>query len=123
MKSPGEISMELEKVIEAWEDLAPDKSFGAMTLEQFKARVKPSLDTRDTLMAVKNARIDAQTDRSMSDADSLLAVQQVVSGIKADPTEGENSALYEACGYIPKYKRKSGLSRKAKTAGSQVQAN
>ncbi len=55
--------MELEKVIEAWEDLAPDKSFGAMTLEQFKARVKPSLDTRDTLMAVKNARIDAQTDR------------------------------------------------------------
>ncbi len=123
MKSPGEISKELEKVIEAWEDLAPDKSFGAMTLEQFKARVKPSLDTRHTLEAVRNARINAQTGRSHSDADSLMAVQQVVNGIKADPTEGEDSALYEACGYIPKLKRKSGLSRKAKTAGSQVQAS
>ncbi len=114
--------MRLEKVIEAWVDLAPDKLFGAMTLEQFKTRVKPSLDTRHTLETVKNARIDAQTTRSHSDADSLLAVQQVVSGIKADPTEGEDSALYEACGYVPKSKKRSGLSRKAKTAVTQVQA-
>ncbi len=59
-----------------------------MTLEQFKTRVKTSLDTRDTLMAVRNARIDAQTDRSMSDSDSILAVQQVVSGIKARNNRG-----------------------------------
>lgn len=123
MITPKETSARIAKVIVAWEDLAPDKSFGAMTLDQFKTRVKPSLDTRDTLAAVKNARIDAQTTRSHSDADSRLAVQQVVSGIKADPTEGEDSALFEACGYIPKTKRKSGLSRKAKTAVTQVQAS
>lgn len=123
MNSPKETSDRIAKAIEAWEDLAPDKSFGGMTLEQFKARVKPSLDTRDTLMAVKNALIDAQMTRSHSDADSLLAVQQVVNGVKADPTEGEDSALYEACGYVPKSKRKSGLSRKAKTAATQGQTS
>ncbi|MEO5717669.1 MAG: hypothetical protein ABIR29_03755 [Chthoniobacterales bacterium] len=121
MKAPIETSKQIKKVIEAWADLAPDKSFGAMTLEQFKTRVKPSLDTRDMLLTVKNARIDAQTTRLQSDADSLLAVSQVVSGVKADPTEGEDSALYEACGYVPKSKRKSGLSRKAKTAVTQGQ--
>ena len=121
MKAPKTISNELMTVIEAWEDLAPDKLFGGMTLDGFKARVKPSMDSRDTLDAVKNARINAQTSRQHSDADSQLAVQQVVNGIKADPTEGEDSALYEACGYVPKSKRKSGLSRKAKTAVTQVQ--
>ena len=123
MKSPKDTSDQIAKVIEAWQDLAPNKSFGGMTLDAFKKRVQPSLDTRGTLMAVKNARIDAQTTRSHSDADSLLAVQQVVSGIKADPTEGEDSALYEACGYVPKSKKKSGLSRKAKTAVAQVPAS
>jgi hypothetical protein len=32
--------------------------------------------------------------------------------VVADPTEGANSALYEACGYIRKDNRKSGLTRK-----------
>lgn len=122
MNSPNVIEASITRVIEAWQDLAPDKSFAEMTLEAFKERVKPSLDTRGTLMAVKNARIDAQTTRSQSDAGSLLAVQQVVNGIRADPTEGEDSALYEACGYVPKSKKKSGLSRKAKTAVIQVPA-
>jgi hypothetical protein len=120
MKAPKDTSTKITKVTEAWEDLAPDKSFGGMTFDAFKTRVKPSLDNRATLEGVKNARINAQTGRSASDADSLLAVRQVVAGIKADPTEGDDSALYEASGYVPKSKRKSGLSRKAKTAESQV---
>ena len=116
MKTPKEISDKITNVISAWENLAADKSFAAMTLEQFKTRVKPSLDTRGTLLTVKNARIDAQTTRSHSDADSVLAVQLVVNAIKGDITEGEDSALYEACGYVRKSERKSGLGRKTKTA-------
>ena len=94
-----------------------------MTLEQFKVRVKPSLDARNELSTARNTRISALTGRMVSDDESQKALLLVVNAIKGDPTEGEDSALYEACGYVPKSKRKSGLSRKAKTAGSQVLAS
>jgi hypothetical protein len=123
MKSPKGIADKVGQVAEAWEDLAPDKTFGGMTLAQFKARVKPSSDARNTLQQVKNSRLNAQQSRSASDADALVAVDLVVNGIKADSTEGQNSALYEACGYIPKSKRKSGLSRKAKAAATPAKSS
>ena len=42
----------------------------------------------------------------------MTRVQLVVAGVIADPTEGANSALYEAMGYVRKSERKSGLTRK-----------
>ena len=38
--------------------------------------------------------------------------QQVVAGVLADPTEGPDSALYEAFGYTRKSERKPGLTRR-----------
>ncbi len=120
MEAPKKIEENIKAVAEAWEDLASDKTFGGMTLEQFNARVKPSLDARTALATAKNTRINALTGRMLSDEESQKALLLVVNAIKGDPTEGEDSALYEACGYVPKSKRKSGLSRKAKTAVAPV---
>jgi hypothetical protein len=36
----------------------------------------------------------------------------VVNGVRADPEEGDDSALYEAMGYTRRSERKSGLTRK-----------
>src|SRR5665213_1964127 len=110
MNSPKKVESAITEVSAAWEELAPDKSFGGMTLDQFKAVAQPSLDVRKTLSGAKDQRINAQTNRARSDAASWAAILLVVAGIKADPAEGEDSALYEACGYVPKSKRKSGLS-------------
>ena len=123
MDAPKLIEESISAVTAAWQDLTPDKSFGGMTLDQFKARVKPSLDARGELATAKNTRINALTGRMLSDEESQKAILLVVNAIKGDPTEGEDSALYEACGYVPKSKRKSGLSRKAKTAVTQVPAS
>jgi hypothetical protein len=46
--------------------------------------------------------------RDAADADSLAKIQLVVKGVAGDPAYGEDSALYEALGYV----RKSGLTRK-----------
>lgn len=123
MNAPKKIEDAIKSVIAAWDNLTPAKSFGAMTLEQFKARVKPSLDARGELATARNTRINALTGRMLSDEESQKAILLVVNAIKGDPSEGEDSALYEACGYVPKSKRKSGLSRKAKTAVTQVPAS
>lgn len=103
-------------MIDAWSDLAEDKKFANMTLEEFRTRVKPSLDTRQTLKTLKDSQIDALTTRSQSDEESMKTLLLVVNSIKGDPSEGEDSALYKACGYVRKSERKSGLSRKTKTA-------
>ncbi len=121
MKAPKEIAGKLKKVETAWETLAPTKSFGGMTLDQFKATVKPSLDARDSLQTADTQRTETKVQREQNDAKSLDALQLVVNSIKGDPTEGgEDGALYAACGYVRKSDRKSGLSRKAKTATQPI---
>lgn len=120
MIQPKKIETSINEVSEAWEELAPDKSFAGMTLPQFQAKVQLSLDSRKKLSGAKDQRISAQSDRARNDAVSRETLLLVVNAIKGDPTEGEDSALYEACGYIPKSKRKSGLSRKAKTAEALI---
>lgn len=112
----------IDKAAKAWEVLAPDQTFGGMTLAQFKTKVQPSLEARDTVKTVANQRVDAQAKRAEGDLESQKVLSLVINSIKGDPTHGEDSALYKACGFVPKSERKSGLSRKAKTAQVQQKA-
>lgn len=121
MRAPREIAVKLTTVVKAWETIAPTKSFAGMTLDEFKAQVKPSLDARDSLQTADTQRTETKVQREQNDEKSLEAMQLVVNSIKGDPTEGgEDGALYAACGYVRKSDRKSGLSRKAKTATQAV---
>lgn len=113
--NPNKTEAKLDKVINAWTNIASDKMFGGMTLAQFKTACKPSLDARDEL-----AKLDAlytQWQNRRDNADTLTAdfIQKVVNGVKGDPTYGDDCDLYEAMGYIRKSERKSGLTKK-KTA-------
>jgi len=105
----------LKQVVSAWETLAPTKSFGGMTLEQFKVKVNPSLDVRDQITVLGNQAIEAGTRRDDADAISNNVTLLVVNAVKGDPEHGEDGALYAAMGYIRKSDRQSGLSRKAPT--------
>ena len=109
---PKQIADDTTKILNAWETLAADKSFGGMTLAQYKAKVKPSFDARDQIATLEHqmtAAIDARED---ADADTLGINQKVVKGVVGDPEFGEDCDLYEAMGYIRKSERKSGLTRK-----------
>ena len=114
MQSPNITVEKLNKLVQSWQDLAPDKSFGGMTLAEFKTKVQPSLDARESITDAATKMVDATTRRQLSDAESQQLVQLVVSSIKGDPTVGNDSALYEAAGYVRKSERKSGLARKQK---------
>ena len=105
----------IQRILNAWQTLAPDKSFGGMTLAQFQAAVQPSLDSRQKIEVLEDQLTQTITDREAADETSLTRIKQVISGILADPTEGPDSALYEASGYTPDRDRKSGLTRKRKS--------
>jgi hypothetical protein len=109
---PKDNEQKMERMINAWETLAPDKSFGGMTLPQFKAAFQPAQAARQRLDELDDQLKQAQANRDDADEAVLAKAQLVINGVLADPTEGADSALYEAMGYTRKSERKSGLTRK-----------
>ena len=102
-------------VMNAWQTLAPGKTFGGMTLAQFQTALQPSLDARQRIEVLEDQLTQSIADREAADDVSLTRIKQVVNGVRADPTEGPDSALYQALGYKPDRDRKSGLTRKRKS--------
>src|SRR5437868_15435562 len=103
------------KVKNAWKNLAEEKTFGGMTLAQFETQVNASLAPRQRLDEIDDEKMEQQALRESEDEVTLGKIELVVAGIIADPAYGSDSALYEACGYVRKSERKSGLTRKKKT--------
>ena len=115
------VAGKLQTVVNAWGTLRPSKSFAGMTLEQFKAKVQPSLAARDQLVTLSSQTVDNRTQRHTSDDASIAQAQLVVNAVKGDIDEGENGSLYAAMGYVPKTARRSGLTRKGKTPTPETQ--
>ena len=96
----------------AWETLAPAKSFGGMKLEDFRAITQPAIDARARIDDLEDQLKQAIADRDEADLAFEAKAQLAVNGVLADPAEGPDSALYEAFGYTARRDRKSGLTRK-----------
>ena len=112
MATPKNVEDKLERMLNAWRTLAPDKSFGGMTLAQFEAAAAPSKAARQRINDLNDQTTAAMTDRDEADDALLAKAQLVVAGVLADPTEGADSALYETFGYTRKSARKTGLTRR-----------
>ena len=96
----------------AWETLAPDKSFGGMAFPQFRALADLSKAARDRIDELEDQLKQAIVERERADEAFLERADLVVNGVRADPTEGPDSALYQSFGYKRKSERRSGLHRK-----------
>jgi hypothetical protein len=112
--NPKTTQQKMEKMLNAWETLAPNKSFGGMTLAQFQAAAQPSQAARQQIDDLEDQLTQALATREAADEAFLAKAQLVVNGVLADSTEGADSALYEAMGYTRKSERRSGLTRKGK---------
>ena len=120
MPNPKAIGDHINSVIAGWEEHAADATFAGLTLAQFKAKAKPSLDARVTIDDLDLKLAGARVDRDNADVTSDEIANNVVNSVKGDPNFGENSALYASFGYIRKDDRKSGLTR---TANNVVPVN
>lgn len=110
--SPKDTELKLQRMLNGWETLAPDKSFGGMTLQQFKTAAQPAQAARQRLEELDDQRKQATAQREAADDALQVKMQQVIAGVLADPAEGPDSALYESMGYTRKSERKTGLTRK-----------
>jgi predicted glycosyltransferase len=110
--SPKVIEEKYNRILNAWKTLAPDKTFGGMTLAQFEAQIAKSNAPRVKIESLDDELKQEQANRETEDTQTLKACDTVVKNVVADPTFGDDSALYEAMGYVRKSNRKSGLTRK-----------
>ena len=110
--TPRNTEDKINRIVTAWEQLAPTKSFGAMTLTEFKAIAGESTAAREKIEALQDQLSQAINQRDTADETSLAKIQLVVNGVLADPTEGADGSLYEAMGYTRRSERKTGLTRK-----------
>lgn len=103
----------MDRMLNALRTLAPDKTFGGMTLDQFAAVVARSKAARQRIEDLDDQRTQAAAERESADEVFLEKAQHVVNGVLADPEFGPDSALYEALGYTRESERKSGLTRRS----------
>jgi hypothetical protein len=101
----------INSVIQSWSSNSPMKAFFGMTLDQYREAVKPSFDIRGEIAETQKRLKGLMAKRDDADAASTRLTQNVVQSVKADPTEGENSPMYSAMGYVRKSERSSGLKR------------
>ena len=109
--NPRSTGERMQKMLTAWETLAAAKSFGGMTLDQFRTAAAPAQEARQRIADLESQMTQAINARDAADAAFNAKAQLVVNGVLADPTEGPDSSLYEAFGYTRKSERRSGLTR------------
>jgi hypothetical protein len=101
----------INSVIQSWSSNSLAKSFFGMTLDQYREAVKPSFDLRAEIAETQKRLKGLMAKRDDADVASTRLTQNIVQSVKADPTEGENSPMYGAMGYVRKSERSSGLKR------------
>lgn len=112
--SPKKTMEKLETILNAFEQLAPNETFGGMTVAQFLAQVNEARNIRAEIADLEDQLANLKVRRDTIDAKSLEKAQLLVNGVIGNPDFGPDSALYEGMGYIRKSNRKSGLTRKKK---------
>ena len=105
--APGAIQERYRKFIQAWDTLAPTKTFGGFTLEEIKSLGKASDDARSVIDDLDTQMAGAISTRDMGDDAITDALELVINGVRADKSVGgADGALYKEMGYVPKSQRK-----------------
>ena len=107
--SPKQIEQRLKQAVTVWRSLRPTSKFLGLTVDEFEEELKPCQDAREAVNEAEAKLTGAINTRNEVDQAGLALVDRFVSAVKADATEGENSEVLEALGYVIPSKRKSGL--------------
>ena len=115
-KNPSKTELRMDRILNAWETLAPRKTFAGLTLAQIQAKAEPPRATRRRIADLEDQLTEALTARDKADNEMQSLLDSVVNAVRGDLSEGPDSALYQAMGYRRKSEYKSGLTRRRPTS-------
>jgi hypothetical protein len=99
-RSPAAKLAHILRVIRAWENSARDSSFFGMTLEQFKAAVRPSIELHARIANLQESLRMAIKQRNVADAKSMELCMNVGFAVKGNRRYGADSVLIAEMGYV-----------------------
>lgn len=106
----------------AWREIAPDASFGGMTLAEFETATAPLGESIRRLQALEVQTSGEIRNRDVADEAARGLLRLVAHSVRGEPAFGENSQLYRAMGFVPLSERQSGLTRKGTEPADGEQA-
>ena len=112
MQTPQSNLERITSVLKAWQNLRPGKSFGELTLDEYKRIVQPSLDSRARIAQLEALLVAERATRDEADRTSMPATRRIVDSVMGDPEEGPNGAVYEAMGFVRTSEIRRGLVRR-----------
>ncbi len=112
--NPKKVMDRANTVLNAFEQLAPEATFGGLKLNDYLAQVNLSRVDRNSIDDIDDLKIQALAKRDKTDEKTADDTDLIINGVRGDPNFGPDSALYEAMGFVRKSARKSGLTRKKK---------
>ena len=104
----------IERALNALSTIAPDDKFNDLGLAEIASQAERCRAPRRRLAEIGTLEGAQIAIREAEDEKMLTMIERVVLGILGDERFGEDSALYEAFGYIRKSNRRSGLTRRKK---------
>ena len=110
--TPREYETKYDRFLNALTTLAPDKVFGGVALPAFETQTGKSDAPRRRIETKYDEIRQEEVERDSEDVVTMRMCEMIKNGVIADPEFGDDSALYEALGYVRKSNRKSGLTRK-----------
>lgn len=110
--TPKENETKYNRFLAAFKTLAPTKTFSGITLADFEIQCGKSNTPREEIVKLDDQRMQEEANRDTSDIATMKMCEMLKNGVVADPDFGDDSALYEAFGFVRKSERKSGLTRK-----------
>ncbi len=112
-----DLAARADRIADAWKRNFPGKTFSGLTLEQFRETFNPCREVRVELAQLAWQRKTLLMRRRKVDLAGDPVLLRVVHAVRADPEVGENSPMYSAMGYVPKFRRrKPGRKKKAKAS-------
>ena len=112
--TPKENEIKYTRFLNSIKTLAPDKTFGGVTFPQLEAQVGKSIAPRANIQRLEDEKKHLEATRDAEDIITMQYCEMIKKGVIADPDFGDDSALYEALGFVRKSNRRSGLTRKTK---------
>ncbi|MBS1796167.1 MAG: hypothetical protein JSS81_20105 [Acidobacteria bacterium] len=110
--APKYVKEIIERAIDAVRTMAPDAKFKGIGLAELLAQAEESFEPRRQIIEVDLQRDQLEVRRDNADVRTLAMIERMIVGVLADDNYGEDSALYEALGFVRKSQRKTGLTRK-----------
>ena len=104
----------MKRFVEMWERMRPNKCFAGLTLENFKALVRPALEARDDIEQLEHRVRLMIHRRNVADRVVVQAMNRITCAVMGDADEGDDGEFYGALGYVRRSKRKK-LARRQET--------